>query len=176
MTSKLALRAGDSKKSPMVAFAKLASMTGKHNSIGLGDFTEGKEGVGNLVYEELTREKCVFWRSDYRFSAEIGKGRNKYHWRKDMSKSISTSYECVEEGGRVMARMYSGGALNWKNAGSIEIAEATEKGLEELLIVSALGIWAVEGIMGWSLVKSEGKGEEQTVAGGEVGTGHAHAG
>jgi hypothetical protein len=158
MASKIALRAGDSKSSPMVAFAKLASFSGKHNSIGLGDFTKEKEDAGSLLYEELIREKNVFRRSDYSFTASSPSGgRSQYIWMKDMSKKISTSYRCVEDGGRVVAEMHSGGALNWKNGGSIGVTEGLDQGLERLLIVSALSIWAVEGIMGWSLAKSDGK-------------------
>jgi len=174
LTSKLALRTIDAssspsakalKSSPMVAFAKLSSLSGKHNSIGLGDFQHGLES--DLVYEELTREKNVFQRSDYTFTAAAGNSteRRKYVWVKDMKGKLSTSYECVGGGGRVVARMYSGGALNWKDAGRIEIADSVEKGLEELLIVGGLSIWAIEGILGWSLAQADKKDEQKAVEG-----------
>lgn len=154
----------------MVAFAKLSSLTGKHNGIGLGDFQKGSEGA--LVYEEFTREKNILKRSDYTFTAavEYSTQRRKYTWKKDMKEKISTSYECVDEDGQVVGKMYSGGAFNWRNAGSIEVTESAEKGLEELLIISALSIWTIEGLSGWSMVKAERKEDQK-----DVDAGHSHA-
>lgn len=60
-----------------------------------------------------------------------------------------TVYRCVDEGGRVVAGLLSGGMLNWKKGGEIEVADGVERKLEELLIVSVLAIFVAEA--GWSI-------------------------
>lgn len=149
------LRHGDSKSCPMVAFARLQT-TSRHMLLGSGDYQKDPEE--RLVWEELHRAKHVMRRSDYEFGTSIGSGigsgpRRTYSWKKDMEKVSATVYACVDESGEVVARMLSGGAFNWDKGGEIKVAEGLEKGLEELLLVSALALWAAEALMSRSIKK-----------------------
>ncbi|KAK3173418.1 hypothetical protein OEA41_006747 [Lepraria neglecta] len=142
----LLLRRGDAKTSPMVAFAKLP-LTSRHMQIGKGDC--GKDAGDQIVWEELHREKNLLFRSDYHFGTsegdESGK-RAEFDWRKNQKKLGKTVYDCLDRGGRTVAKMFSGGGLNWKKGGEVEVLEELDEGLKEVLIVSALAIWAMEGL------------------------------
>jgi hypothetical protein len=99
-------------------------------------------------WETVHREKNVFRCSDYVFETSVGSSdglKKGYRWQKDRSKWFSTVYTCVDDQGRQLARMLSGGAFNWKKAGELEMEEDLPKELEELLTVGALGIWVAEG-------------------------------
>lgn len=143
------LREGDSKAAPMVAFAKL-HFTSRNLLIGLGDYQKDPEE--RLVWEELRREKFRLQRSDYEFDTSVGsRARRTYSWRRDKEHLMKTVYRCVDDAGQVVVSMLSGGMLNWKKGGEIEIVQDLEKALEELLMVSAIAIWAAEA--GWSVFK-----------------------
>jgi len=145
------LRAGDSKTSPMVAFARLQT-TSRHVLIGSGDHQ--RDPAERLVWEELHREKNFLRCSDYVFGTPVGSGhRRTYRWRKDKNKFAKNVYKCVDDEGEVVANMLSGGMFNWKKGGEIGIAEGLERGLEELLIVSALAIWTVEALLGQAVLQ-----------------------
>ncbi|RYP41451.1 hypothetical protein DL767_001089 [Monosporascus sp. MG133] len=140
----LLLRRGGEKTSPVVSFGKLQN-TSRHALLGRGDCQ--KQPEQQLVWEELRREKNVFRRSDYQFGTSEGSrtgGRAEFFWRKDREKVLKTVYDCVDEDGRVVARLLSGGAFNWKRAGEIDIRDGLDEGLEEFLLISALTIWVIE--------------------------------
>ncbi|KAH9909285.1 hypothetical protein F4778DRAFT_716083 [Xylariomycetidae sp. FL2044] len=162
----LLLRRGDSKQAPMVAFCKMPALSWSL-LLGKGDYkTQAKP-----VWEELSREKNSLHRSDYLLATaegSVGGGetgeKTKYRWRKDKSKKLKTVYECVAEGdGRVVARMFSGGALNFNKGGEIEVVEGLSQGLEETLLMSASSIWAVEALKYQSILQGfeKGKGEKK---------------
>lgn len=156
LTSKpnIQLRLGDSKSSPMVAFARVHVIT-RNIGLGLGNFQKDAERI--LVWEDMRRKKLRLVRSDYEFEtpAELGPRRT-YGWRVDkhMTKTI---YRCVDDARQNVANLLSGGMANWRKGGEIEMAEGLEKRLEELLIVSALAIWAAEA--GWSVFPGYSKGQ-----------------
>ncbi|KAL6715835.1 hypothetical protein ACLMJK_006796 [Lecanora helva] len=153
----LQLRSGDSKSAPMVAFAKL-HLTSRNLLIGSGDYQRDSED--KLVWEEIRREKLRLVRSDYEFDTAIGSGtRRTYSWKRDMESAMKTVYRCVDETGQVVISLLSGGMFNWKKGGEIEIVQGLDKSLEELLIVSALGIWAAEA--GWSVFKGYPSGKDK---------------
>jgi hypothetical protein len=146
----------------MVAFAKIPLM-GRHFLIGTGDYKNTSED--KLLWEDLNRAKNLMWRSDYEFGTSIGfPGRKTYVWKRDMAKMYETAYSCVDDEGKEVGRMLSGGAFNWKKAGELKVAKDLVKELEELVIVSAFAIWAAEGLVGWSLVKAYDRGEGDKVA------------
>ena len=62
----------------------------------------------------------------------------------------------MDGSGRNVANMYSGGFVNWRKGGEIEIVEGVDKGLEEMLIISALAIWIAEA--SWSALQGYEKG------------------
>jgi hypothetical protein len=138
----LQLRAGDSSSAPMVAFAKI-HFTSRHILIGSGDFQKDPEG--SLIWEEMHREKNVFRHSDYKFGSSIGAPtRRNYTWQRDPSKKLGNIYTCVNDEGKVISIMRSGGMLNYKKGGEIEILEGLDQKLEELLMISSLAIWIAE--------------------------------
>jgi hypothetical protein len=146
----------------MVAFAKIPMM-GRHFLMGTGDYKNVSED--KLVWEDLNRVKNFMRRSDYEFGTSIGfPGRKTYVWKRDMTKTYETAYTCVDDEGKEVGRMLSGGALNWKKAGELKVGKDLVKELEELIIVSAFAIWAAEGLIGWSLVRAYDKGEREEVA------------
>lgn len=143
----LQLRAGNSKHGPMVAFAR-AHYTSRHMTIGSGDYE--KDADVDLSWEELRREQNVLRRGDYEFATSVEAGpRRTYRWRRDRGQLMKTVYECVDESGRVVAEMLSGGMYNFSKGGEIKVVEGLGKKVEELFIVSALAIWVFEA--GWSV-------------------------
>jgi hypothetical protein len=136
------LRLGDSKSSPMVALGQM-SFTSCNMLLASGDSEYGDES--KLVWEDLHRMQNILHRGDYEFcTAAGGRGRVTYTWRRERAVMSGTRYECVDEKGAVVACMYSGGFFNWRKGGEIKVQEGLEKPLEELLIISALGIWVFE--------------------------------
>ncbi|RYP80974.1 hypothetical protein DL769_002191 [Monosporascus sp. CRB-8-3] len=153
----LLLRRGGEKTSPVVSFGRLQN-TSRHALLGKGDCQKQPEEL--LVWEELRREKNVFRRSDYQFGTSEGSrtgGRAEFFWRKDREKVLMTVYDCVDEDGRVVASMRSGGAFNWKRAGEIDIRDGLDQGLEEFLLISALTIWIYEAFAYQSLLQGFSK-------------------
>ena len=153
------LRRGGSKQSPMVAFVKF-HMTSRHMQIGRGDFKKGAEN--QLIWEDLKREKSLLCRSDYQFGTSIGSetgGRREYRWRKDKGKVASTVYECLDDEGKTVAKLFSGGALNWRKGGELDVLNILDQGLREILMASALGIWTMEAFNYGSLVPGYGKSD-----------------
>lgn len=153
----LLLRRGDNKQAPVVAFCKFQNLS-RHSVLGRGDYE--KQPAEELVWEDLHREKNILRRSDYSFGTSdgpaagaAGNGRAQYSWRKDRERLNRTVYDCVDEGGNVVARMASGGAFNWKRAGDIEIVEGLGTQLEEWLIIGATAIWAYESLAYQSLLQ-----------------------
>ena len=139
----LQLRAGSSKSAPIIGAAKLHTMS-RDIQLGLGNPQE------DVTWEDMRRENTRFVRSDYEMDSAIGitSGvRKTYGWRREkhMAKTV---YRCVDEEGQVFASLFSGGMLNWKKGGEVEVAEGVDKKLEELLILSALTIFCAEA--GWS--------------------------
>ena len=81
-----------------------------------------------------------------------GRGRRRaYTWKRDTESFSKTVYRCVDDEGRVVASLLSGGMLNWRKGGEIEIAEdvVNDQGFEELLITGAAAIFYAEA--GWSV-------------------------
>ena len=152
----LMLRKGDSKTSPMIGFAKCKT-TSRHMMIGTGDFQKDPEE--SLKYEELRREKNTLHRSDYFFGTALGsrEGRRaEYQWVKDKNKHYKTAYECRDESGRVIARLFSGGMFNWRKGGVVELAEGLDAEFEQLLLMSTLAIWTMEAFNYQSLSNAAG--------------------
>lgn len=155
----LYLREGNSKKFPMVAFAK--TNWGLRNlTIGLGDYE--KNAPADLTSEKLLREKNIFRRSDYHVTiwtdaANGGKQPKSLTWRKDKSTVGKTVYVCVDQDGVVQGRLRSGGMLNWKKAGEIDVSENLSRDERSLFLVSAGGVWALEGLN----YRSIGRGYEK---------------
>lgn len=150
---KLLMRKGDAKISPVVAFSVISAMP-HHLEIGKGNFLQGSED--QVVRQYLLREKGLTHRSDYRLGISTDPEAAKIvelRWRKDMEKVARTAYDCVNEDGKVMAKMLSGGAFNWKKGGEVEVAENLDQGLKETLIISAMAIWALEAMALQSLLK-----------------------
>ena len=140
------LRAGASKTSPAVAFAKI-HVTSRNVQLGLGDYRQGD----GLACEEMRRERFRLARSHYEFETDVGSdggARRTFGWRVEKYYA-KTIYQCVDEDGRVVASLRSGGMFNWSKGGEIDVVEGFERRLEELLIVSALAIFAAEA--GWSV-------------------------
>ena len=151
----LFLRHGNAKASPMTSFAKI-SMTSRHIQMGKGDYYQRK-AKDQIAWEELHREKNTLRRSDYQFSTaegseELGK-REEFDWRKDREKCAKTVYDCLDRSGRTVARLFSGGALNWKKGGEIEVLEGLDEQLREMVLLSALAIWFQEALLYQSWLK-----------------------
>ena len=142
------LRSGDSKSAPAVAYAKIQYLS-RHVLLASGDYQE-----------EMRRNKNRMARGDYEFGMPDAQGRRRtYSWKVE-NHYAKTIYRCVDEDGQVVANMLSGGMSNWKKGGEIEVTEGLEKRLEEVLIVSALGIWAAEA--GWSVFKGYGGDKDKS--------------
>jgi len=149
----LLLRRGDAKTAPTTNFAKFR-LTSRHILLGKGDYTN--QSSDQIAWEELHREKNLMRRSDYHFGTTEGSAtgeRATFTWHKDMGKTLKTVYDCVEDGGRVVARLLSGGALNARKGGEIDVIEGLDQGLEEYLIMSAVAIWAMEALDYQSLLQ-----------------------
>ena len=115
-----------------------------------------------MVWEEMRRQRNRLLRSDYDFDTVAGGGkRNTYGWKVEMLMT-KTIYKCVDEQETVVAHMLSGGFLNWKKGGEIEIVEGLDEKLEGLLVASALAIWVAEA--GWSVFQGYGKGAKGSSA------------
>ena len=156
------LRRGNAKTSPMVAFAKMP-LTSRHIQMGNGDYSQQKAG-DRIVWEELHREQNCLRRSDYQFTTtdgndELGK-RQEFNWRKDREKFAKTVYECLDGSGRTVARLFSGGALNWKKGGEVEVLEDLDERLRETVLLSALAIWFQEALCYQSWLKGYSGGSE----------------
>ncbi|RYP40880.1 hypothetical protein DL767_001361 [Monosporascus sp. MG133] len=140
----LLLRRGESKKGPMVNFAKYHPLS-RTILLGKGDYT--KQPKSQLAWGELRRDKNFLRRSDYHFTtAEGSKTGDKvtFRWRKNKQKFLRTVYNCVDEDGREVARLFSGGMVNVAKAAEIDLLMGLDRGLEELLLMSALAVWAME--------------------------------
>ncbi len=150
----LLLRRGDAKTAPVAAFCRLQT-TSRHALVGRGDCEAQPER--ELVWEELRRDRNSLHRSDYQFGTSEGgggrAGRAEFAWRKDRARLNRTVYDCVDEDGNVVARMLSGGAFNWRRGGDVEILEGLPQGLEEFLLITAIGIWAYEALSYQSLLQ-----------------------
>ena len=162
--SLLFLRRGNAKTSPMVAFAKMP-LTSRHIQLGKGDYHSQQKAEDQITWEELHRAENCFRRSDYQFGVTTGGNeglgkREEFDWRKDREKCAKTVYDCVDRSGRTVARLFSGGAFNWKKGGEVEILEGLDEGLRETVLLSALAIWFLEALCYQSLLKGySGSGE-----------------
>ena len=155
----LYLREGDSKKSPMVAFAR-TNWALRNMTIGLGDLK--RDPPADLTSERLQREKNTLRRSDYHVTiwvdAENGVQQPKtLTWRKDKSALGRTVYVCVDQDGIVQGRLRSGGLFNWKKAGEIDVSDNLSRDEKSLFLVSAGGVWALEGLNYRSMVRGYDK-------------------
>ncbi|RYP80647.1 hypothetical protein DL770_006137 [Monosporascus sp. CRB-9-2] len=176
----LLLRGGDSKSAPMVNFARLRT-TSRHILLGGGDYHALVQArkQHQIAWEELRRDKNMLRRSDYRFSTAKGSGggsgtgcrRAEYRWCKDRGKALKTVYDSLDEDGRIVARLLSGGVFNWKKGGEIDVLEGVDEGLEGYLIMSALAIWVMEAFEYQSLLQGYGSSNEKNSdAGGGFAT------
>lgn len=157
----LILRHGGTKTSPIVAAAKL-HITSRDIQLCLGDYEIEHEK--EVVWEDMRRDKNRLVRGDYIFSTAIGSVDGvprTYSWRRDTEKFGRTVYNCVNEQGEVVARMASGGWLNWKKAGEIDVVEGLEEAMETLLLVGAGSVFFAEA--SWSF----GRGYEKGNTGGK---------
>lgn len=139
------LRRGDSKTAPMVNFAYFPRSS-RHVLLGKGD--SRTQSGGQLVGEKLRRENNLMHHSDYQFGTAEGSSngqRVEYSWRKRMDVRLRTVYDCWTGDGHVIAKLFSGGVSNWRKGAEIEVVEGMDQGLEEIVIMSALAIWASEG-------------------------------
>ncbi|KAI1244567.1 hypothetical protein MGN70_014442 [Eutypa lata] len=144
----LFLRRGTDATAPVVNFARLQS-TSRHILLGAGSYTKQAAEMGRVAWEELRREKNLMHRSDYHFSTGVADDNNNgkktaFCWRKNKDRILRTVYECVDENGNSVARLFSGGAFNWRKGGEIDTAEGLSQALEEYLIMSALAVWVME--------------------------------
>ena len=162
------LRAGSSKSAPLVASAKLACLD-RNILLGCSDSQSNNSPV-NLTWEVLRRNHMRLVRSDYEFETSIGAStpgkRTRYRWqvtKENLEHYFKTLYCCVDDQGRVVASLRSGGMTNLRKGGEIDIAQSLEKGLEDLLVVSALGIWVAEA--GWSVFQGYQSGHGGTSSG-----------
>ena len=150
----LLLRAGDSKSAPLVASAKLAYLD-RNILLGCSSDSQSNNSPVDLTWEVMRRKNMRLVRSDYEFETSIGASmpgkRTRYRWQvtnEKLEHYFKTLYRCFDDQGRVVASMRSGGMANLRKGGEIDIAQGLESVLEDLLVVSALGIWAAEA--GWS--------------------------
>lgn len=146
----------DEKTWPVVNFAKIKP-TSRHMLIGAGSYSKEADDAGQIVWEQLRRDKNPMLRSDYRFSTSAGNidrdSKTSYVWRKDKKKMLATVYECVrEDGNEVVARLFGGGAFTMKKGGEFDVAEGLSRDLQEYLIMSAIAIWTFEALNKQSLV------------------------
>ncbi|RYP67499.1 hypothetical protein DL771_007199 [Monosporascus sp. 5C6A] len=142
----LLLRRGESRKGPMIHFAKYHPLS-RTIQLGKGDYT--KQPKSQLAWEELRRDKNFLHRSDYHFTtAEGSKTGEKvtFRWCKNKRKHLRTVYNCVDDDGREVARLFSGGMVNIAKAAEIDLLLGLDRGLEEFLLMSALVVWAMEGM------------------------------
>ena len=129
--------------------------------LGKGDCQKDLEE--QLIWEELKRDENLLHRSDYCFSTAVGNQtgqRAEFRWRKDKKQVGSTVYDCLDGDGKIVAKMASGGALNWKKGGEIHVLEeegVVDQGLEEMLLISGLAIWTNEAFQYRSLIKGSTK-------------------
>lgn len=140
----LLLRRGDSEKGSMINFAKYQPLS-RNIQVGKGDYT--KQPKNELVLENLRRDKTFLRRSDYHSSTTEGRKTGEkvaFYWRKDKQKWLRTIYRCIDEDGRVVARLFSGGMVNKAKGAEMDILMGLDQGLEEFLLMSALAIWAME--------------------------------
>ncbi|KAF2236973.1 hypothetical protein EV356DRAFT_497242 [Viridothelium virens] len=155
------LHSGD-QSGPVLSIAKFR-WTSRHSHLALGDPDKEPETGDQTVWEKMTREKNVLRRSDYTFATSAGSDlgkRREFRWSKDTGKLMSNVYNCLDQEGQVVASMLSGGFFNWKKGGEIEIDDGLSKELQELLIVSALGIWCAEACS--AMTKGYGGGHERS--------------
>jgi hypothetical protein len=146
------LRRGSEKKSPIVAAVKMLNMS-RHMVLCKGDPFAASD---NIVWEKFERAQNVMKRSNYEFATAVGNPtgeRQNFTWFKDMSAKLKTVYECQDGKGRVVGKMLSGGAFNFNKGGEVEVAEDVGRDLVEMLIVSAMAIWAYEALEYQSLLQ-----------------------
>ena len=139
----LYLRKGDAKSSPTIGVCKF-QWTSRHTLIAHGDYEKHEEATN---WNELHRDKNGLRRSDYSISIGEKDGIQSpinLLWRKDRSKAVATVYDCVDDNGTVVAKLRSGGGLNWKKGGEFEIASSLGETVKEWLLLSALGLWTWE--------------------------------
>ena len=150
------LRHGGTKTSPIVAAAKLHT-TSRDIQLCVGNYENDHEK--KVVWEDMRRDKNRMVRGNYVFSTAIGSidgVPRTYNWKRDTEKVGSTVYNCVNDQGEVLAKVASGGMLNWKKAGEIDIVEGLEEAMETLLLVGAGSIIFAEA--GWSCWSGYEKG------------------
>ncbi|KAL8879081.1 MAG: hypothetical protein Q9192_008309 [Flavoplaca navasiana] len=159
------LRRGNTKTSPMVAFAKVF-MTSRHMQLGKGDYHRQQQTDNQIALDDLRRAKNLFCRSDYQFSTAQGSDnldkKAEFDWRKDRSKIAKTAYECRDSSGRTVAKMFSGGAFNWSKGGEIEVADDLDEELTEMMLMSALAIWFMEALAYQSILRGYPSGSGST--------------
>lgn len=160
------LRVGNSKSAPVVASAKLAYLD-RNILLGCSDSQSNTSPV-DLTWEVMRRKHNRLVRSDYDFETSIGASmpgkRTRYKWQvtnEKLEHYFKTLYCCFDDQGRVVASMRSGGMTNFRKGGEIDIAQSLDKGLEYLLVVSAMAIWAAEA--GWSVFQGyeSGSGKDK---------------
>ncbi|RYP55903.1 hypothetical protein DL769_010028 [Monosporascus sp. CRB-8-3] len=140
----LLLRRGDSKKGPIINFAKYSPIS-RTIELGKGDYT--KQSKSQLTWEELRRDKNFLHRSDYHFTTAEGSKTGDtvtFCWRKNKQKFLRTVYNCVDEDRREVAKLFSGGMVNVAKAAEIDLLVGLDQALKEFLLMSALAVWAME--------------------------------
>ena len=104
-------------------------------------------------------------RGDYAFEAFVGGRKAAFSWevrKESFGHYFKTLYQCYDEEGRLVASMKSGGMTNLKKGAEIDVMEGLEGGVQELFLVSALGIWCAEA--GWSVFQGYQSKEEKEKA------------
>lgn len=170
----LLLRRGATKNDPIISYGRIPVFSsGQKMFMANGDPTGKKMDDLEPQCQLLRREKNMFRRSDYRVSFQ---GRE-FGWRKDKSRHLKTVYDCVEftggdedngENAQVIARLFSGGAFNFKKGGELELLESSVEGnqdLESFLVMAAAGIWVFEAGYYRSLLQGFDKDAEEDKAG-----------
>lgn len=128
----------------MINFAKYQPLS-RNVQLGKGDYT--KRPKSQLASEQLRRDKNFLRRSDYHFTTAEGSrtgDKTTLCWCKNKQKLARTIYNCVDEDGEVVARLFGGGMINVAKAAEVDILMGLEQGLEEFLLMSALAVWAME--------------------------------
>ncbi|KAH7325624.1 hypothetical protein B0I35DRAFT_420839 [Stachybotrys elegans] len=141
----LLLHRGASKHGPVINFAKYKPLS-RTMQLGLGDPSKRSED-GQLEQMELTREKNFMFRSDYQFSTSVGRKDGtsaSFRWRKNRQMRFKTVYDCVDEDSQVVAKLFSGGMVNAEKGAEIELLIGLDQSLQEVLLMSALAVWAME--------------------------------
>lgn len=108
----------------------------------------------------MRRDTNRLRRGDYVFSTALNSlegVRRTYSWRRDTEKVGRTVYNCVNDRGKVVARLASGGMWNWKKAGEIEVAEDVGAAMKALLLVGSGAILSAEA--GWIYGRGYAKGD-----------------